>query len=116
MFAGGWTLEFAEAVCGPGSELPVLDGLEILVDQSLVRVDEGASGGTRFRMLETIREFAAEQLTLGGEEEEIRRRHAWHLMEMAEAAEPELLRKDRALLDRLEDAFSRLSQFSGARD
>jgi tetratricopeptide (TPR) repeat protein len=53
-------------------------------------------------MLETIREFAGDRLTASGEEEEIRRRHAWQVVAMAEAAEPELL-QDPTRLDRLEE-------------
>jgi predicted ATPase/class 3 adenylate cyclase len=101
-FVGGWTLVAAEAVCGHGLEIDVLDGLETLVEHSLVRADRQPNGDTRFRMLETIGEFAAERLARGGEETEIRRRHTWHVDEMAESAEPDLLHGDRAWLDRLE--------------
>ena len=65
VFAGGFTLEAAEAVCDAD-----LDTLASLVDKSLVRHDED-----RFRMLETIREFALERLEESGEREQIRRRH-----------------------------------------
>ena len=62
-FAGGWDLEAAEAICAD-SALPamaVLDCLEHLIDQSLVRVDE-ARGAARYEMLETVRQFAARLL------------------------------------------------------
>jgi predicted ATPase len=88
VFAGGWTLESAEAVCGP--DLDVLDGLSSLVDSSLVRRRETEEGDVRFRMLETIREFAAEQLAASGEVPEIQRRHATHFRDLAEAAVPHL--------------------------
>ena len=87
VFRGGWTLEFAEQVCGPGLELDIVDGLGSLVDHSLVRQQDGA-GETRFRMLETIHEFAAERLAASDEEQEIQRRHAECIRDLAEEAEP----------------------------
>jgi len=64
-FAGGWTLEAAEAVAGADVDL-----LRSLVEKSLVRY-----GGERYSLLETIREFALEQLEAEGELEDVRRRH-----------------------------------------
>ena len=61
MFAGGWSLEAAEAVCdGRDLGLDLLDGLASLVDKSLVRVSQGDEA--RFSMLETIRHYALEKL------------------------------------------------------
>ena len=71
VFAGGWTLDAAEAVGNPDGELDVFAGMESLVEQSLVRFDE-RDAAPRYAMLETIREFAAEQLTASGEEERLR--------------------------------------------
>ena len=79
VFAGGCTLESAEAVCDAD-----LDTLESLVDKSLVRVREG----DRFWMLETIREYAAERLEDSGEAEILQRRHAEHFLALGEEAEP----------------------------
>jgi non-specific serine/threonine protein kinase len=84
VFSGGFSLEAAEAVCGddtePGSASEVLDGLESLVDRSLVRQAESAPGEPRYRMLETIREFAVDHLGDSGEERDLRDRHAaWFL-------------------------------------
>jgi predicted ATPase/class 3 adenylate cyclase len=102
-FSGGWTLEAAEAVCGPGPELEALDGLEALVDASLLRRRESHEDGVRFRMLETIREFAAERLGASDDEDEIRRRHAQFFRDLAEEAEPHLTREQQLLwLARLE--------------
>ena len=102
-FSGGWTLEAAEAVCAPDLRIDILDGLGALVDHSLVRPGESANGDPRFTMLETIQEFAAEQLARSGEEDDLRRRHAEHFLDLAEKAELHLTREDRVVwLVRLE--------------
>ena len=88
VFAGGWTLESAEAVCGPSLGSDVLEGLSNLVDASLVRHAELVSGEPRFTMLETIREFAVEQLAASDEAPEFRRRHAEHFRDLAERYDP----------------------------
>jgi predicted ATPase len=87
VFVGGCTLEAAEAVCGNGSE--VLAGLASLVDKSLVRLTAG-DGSSRFSMLRTIKEYALERLAASVEEDEIRRRHLAHYLELAKAAEEKL--------------------------
>jgi predicted ATPase/class 3 adenylate cyclase len=102
-FSGGWTLAAAEVICGPGLDLDVLDGLGRLVDHSLVRPGEAGHGESRFTMLETIREFAAERLASSGEGEEIQRAHAVYFRDVAEESEPRLTREDKVVwLDRLE--------------
>ena len=103
VFAGGWTLAAAEAVCGPGLDTDVLDRLGELFDHNLVRRGRGGSEETRFRMLQTIREFAGERLEESEEADEIRRRHAWHVVALAEAAGQELVSKGPAMLDQLEE-------------
>jgi predicted ATPase/class 3 adenylate cyclase len=102
LFAGGWSLEAAEAVCDRGDlELDVLDGLASLADKSLVRTS--AADADRFTMLETIREFAFEKLEESGEAEDIRRAHADHFRALAEEAEPHLIGEhQKEWLDRLE--------------
>ena len=88
VFSGGFELAAAEAV-GAASDLPVesvLGRLTGLVDKSLVVPTGGPEGRTRFRMLETIRQYAAERLVEAGEADEARRRHADHLLAMAELA------------------------------
>jgi len=62
------------------------------VEQSLVRQAESRIGQPRFEMLETIHEFAAEQLEASGESAELTRRHALHFTQLAERIEPELTR------------------------
>jgi predicted ATPase/DNA-binding XRE family transcriptional regulator len=88
IFAGGWTLEAAEAVCGdPGSDGGaqdgrVLDGLARLVEKSLAQA-EMTPDGARFTMLETIREFARGRLDASGEADELARRHAEYFARLA---------------------------------
>ena len=105
VFAGGCSLEFADAVAGEGMGFgESFETLASLVDKSLVRQWDGAEGEPRFGQLETIREYALEQLEKRGELEEMRRRHAERLLELVEAAEPELTRENQAMwLDRLDE-------------
>jgi len=81
VFAGGWTLEAAEAVCSTDLIQPadVLDLLGRLVDKSLVLAD--AQGGeARYRLLETVRQYARDRLVESGDAAEARRRHRdWYL-------------------------------------
>src|SRR6185295_20109614 len=85
VFVGGCNLEIAETVCGPADEIgmEVLDGLTSLADQSLVRSEE-VDGETRFRQLDTIREFALETLIARGEQAEMERRHTAAFLALAE--------------------------------
>lgn len=79
VFAGGCTLEAAEAICAGdidgAAPADVLDGLARLVEKSLLRV-EALPDGSRFTMLETLREYAMEQLVASGEAEALMRQHA----------------------------------------
>jgi predicted ATPase/class 3 adenylate cyclase len=100
VFAGGWTLESAEAVCEPAElGIDLLESVTALVDQSLVRRIETAGGDSRFSMLETIREFAQERLGARGNEEVVLRRHAEYFLDLALEAEP-YLEREPAWLDR----------------
>jgi predicted ATPase/class 3 adenylate cyclase len=98
-FVGGCTFDTAEEVCAA-----TFDGLSSLVDKSLLRNVEGSTCEPRVSMLQTVREYAVEQLDESGEADELRRRHAEHFRELAERSEPEILRSDQILwLDRLHD-------------
>lgn len=92
VFAGGWTIESAEAVCDPTGELgpPVVDGLLSLVEKSLVVEAPTEHGEPRFHLLQTVREFARERLTAAGEGEALERQHAEYFVALAEHAEPVL--------------------------
>src|SRR5262249_17332740 len=93
VFAGGWSLEAAEHVCtGDGIESDaVLDLLASLADKSLILFEdrEPLSNG-RYRLLEIVRQYAAERLEAGGQADRVRARHRNWLAALSEAAEVEL--------------------------
>ncbi|HYM53016.1 MAG TPA: adenylate/guanylate cyclase domain-containing protein [Candidatus Dormibacteraeota bacterium] len=93
-FAGGWTLDAAEEVCNPNRELGIetIDGIASLVDESLIHPADGDATESRFAMLQVIREFATEKLDESPDGEDVRRRHAGQVLELAEEAEPQLVR------------------------
>jgi len=94
VFAGGFEFEAAEVVCASGSidAFDVMDLLGSLVDKSLVVADR-ALGSVRYRLLDTIRQYAAQELLKSGGEEEVvaaRDRHAGYFLRLAEEASPAL--------------------------
>jgi non-specific serine/threonine protein kinase len=110
VFAGGWTLEAAEAV-GAGGGIEEGDVVELflmLVDKSLV-VSEAEEGGFRYGMLEPIRQYARERLDESGEAQAMERTHAEYFLALAEEAEPRLWESgDKAWFDRLEKEHDNL--------
>jgi predicted ATPase/DNA-binding SARP family transcriptional activator len=107
VFAGGWTLPSAEAVCAGHDS--VLEGLAALVDESLVRQRETVAGEPRFSMLEIVREYALERLAAFDESDDTRRRHLEHFVELAEEAEPKLADREQITwFARLEDEHDNL--------
>jgi non-specific serine/threonine protein kinase len=120
VFAGGWSLEAAQAVCGAEADrsatdeeaiaADVVDTLARLADKSLVTVDESAeSVEARYRLLETIRQYGRDKLLAAAESELIRDRHLDFLLGLVEDAEPRLRGADQlAWLERLETEHDNL--------
>ena len=112
-FKGGFTLDAARAVCADGqrgavAESDVLPALGSLVDKSLVVVDE-REGEARYRLLETIRQYAVDRLVAADEQDAASDRHLDHFLALAEATAPELEGPDQdASLDRLETEHDNL--------
>jgi predicted ATPase/class 3 adenylate cyclase len=87
VFAGTFDLEACEAVAGDDATLPVADVLDLLahlVDKSLVVVD-GLGREVRYRLLETVRQYAAEKLTRSGSADAVRRRHRDHFVRLTDS-------------------------------
>ena len=105
VFAGGWTLEAAEAV-GAGDGLAradVLGALVRLVDTSLVLVDAARPAGPRYRLLETLRQYGRDRLAAGGRATAASERHAAYFLDLATTAAGALRGPQQvAALDRLE--------------
>jgi predicted ATPase len=110
VFAGGWTLAAAEAVCA-GDEVEVwevLDMLTSLVEKSLVLYEERGREG-RYRLLETVRQYARDRLLEAREVEVARQHHRDWYLALAERAEPELRGAEQASwLERLEQELDNL--------
>jgi predicted ATPase/class 3 adenylate cyclase len=103
-FVNGWALEAAESVCKGETVIreDVFGLLEQLANKSLVSTDTWKSE-TRYRMLETMRQYAGEKLIETGESELLRDRHLDHYLDLAETAAPHLVRPEQVeWLDRLE--------------
>lgn len=106
VFAGGWDLPAAEAIVADRTALDAIDVLDVLtslVDKSLVSVE--SRDVTRYRMLETVREYAAEKFAENGVDENalLRQKHLAHYLSLAERAAPRLRTAEQGLwLDRLE--------------
>jgi predicted ATPase/DNA-binding CsgD family transcriptional regulator len=92
VFVGGFTLEAAEAVAGGADRrIDVLDSVGALVEQSLLREEDGPGDHPRYVMLETVREFARDHLDASAERDVIHRRHAMFFLALAETAERQLI-------------------------
>jgi predicted ATPase/DNA-binding SARP family transcriptional activator len=109
VFPAGCTLDAAEAVCCmAGEDLDVFSNLSSLAEKSLIRLVEG-SWESRFRMLETIREYAREKLEGNGELEALEPRFATHFIRFAEQAEPELYGPNQIQwFNRIEDEYGNI--------
>jgi predicted ATPase/DNA-binding CsgD family transcriptional regulator len=120
IFAGGWTLEAAEAICpGNGIETAdILDLLASLADKSLVLV-ETRTGEARYRLLETIRQYSRDKLDESGDTVTVQDRHLEWYLGLAERADAELRGpRQEAWLERLEAEHDNLRvalEWSGAK-
>jgi len=110
VFAGGWTLAAAEQVCSDETvdRETVLELLTSLVDKSLVLAEE-RDGATRYRLLETVRQYARETLTESGGEAHWRDRHLAYFLALTQGIEPLLKGPDVQLgLNQLETEHDNL--------
>ena len=108
-FVGSAGIEAIERVCASDAGGEVLDALASLVDKSLVRQREGVGGEPRFSMLETIREYAAEQAAARGLLDTLRERHATVFAALAHQASGLVMGSGkRTWLDRLEEEHGNL--------
>jgi non-specific serine/threonine protein kinase len=98
VFAGGFRLAEAAAVCCDGDQAAALDMIDRLTSKSLV-IAEMAAGKTRYRLLETVRQYAAARLAEEGEADQARSRHAAAFLRLAEGE------RDLAALSREHDNF-----------
>ncbi|MGW4567010.1 ATP-binding protein, partial [Streptomyces sp. NPDC004561] len=105
VFAGGCDLAAAEAVCGPAA----LDALGSLVDKSLVVAAPSAEAGMRYRLLETVAEYAGERLAEAGRRAGAERAHLTYYRELARTTDP-LLRgpEQRTAIDRFQLEYENL--------
>jgi predicted ATPase len=95
VFAGGFTLDIAEAVCNADGSLDLLECVTNLMNNSLLQQEEGLNGQPRFRMLETMRDYALEQLKKHGEMAVMQRAHAnFYIQKLAQEAGPKLFSKE----------------------
>lgn len=109
VFANGFTLEAAEAVCDEENEGGTLESLTQLVNKSLVVVDRASGRSARYGLHETIRQYGLERLADEGAVESMRERHATYYRRLAEEAEPQLYKVEQMLwLDRLEESYDNL--------
>jgi predicted ATPase/class 3 adenylate cyclase len=127
VFVGGFTIEAAEAVASElkienaelrnashdqsvlNSQFSILNLIEALVDNSLLKQVEGIDGEPRFTMLETLREYAWERLVACGEADEIQRRHAGFFLSLAEQAESQFFSQhQRMAITRLAGEYENL--------
>jgi predicted ATPase/class 3 adenylate cyclase len=104
VFLDGRTIEAVQIVCAPGLEIDVPDGLESLLNKSLLFKQDGPGGEPRFFMLELIHEYAHERLAESGELHELQERHLRYYCSLAEEMEPGYRQQDQLLLFNLTEA------------
>ncbi len=111
VFAGGWGLESAEAVCGYDEleSSQILDLLGQLVDKSLVQTVSSSNESSRFRMLEIVRQYAQDRLIESGGVKAVRDRHLDYFLSLSREAEPQLWGRNQVVwLDRLDQEMDNM--------
>ncbi|MDQ5825282.1 MAG: tetratricopeptide repeat protein [Chloroflexota bacterium] len=111
IFVGGCTLEAARAICNARGDLKLefVDGIAGLIDESLLKYESYGSGEARYSMLETLKEYGLEQLSVSGESEELQHEHARYYLLLAERAEAELRQRNQLIwFERLGDDHDNL--------
>lgn len=121
VFAGGFTLDSMQTICADenlASQI-TLDQLERLIDQSLVLV-ETPDDGVRYRMLETLRQYAHERLLESNEIEPVRTRHSQYYVHFAEEIEPKLRGPEQVhwldLLEKEQDNFRAVFGYASGKE
>jgi predicted ATPase/DNA-binding XRE family transcriptional regulator len=111
VFAGGFTFDAVTAIYADTSDtsFSVLDGLALLLDQSLVQHEISTAGEVRLSMLETLRDYAVEQLIARQEADILRQRHAQYYVQFAEQADAEIRGSRQPIwFDRLEHEYENI--------
>jgi predicted ATPase/DNA-binding CsgD family transcriptional regulator len=104
VFTGGRSIDAIEVVCGPGLSINAMDGVESLLNKSLLHQEDGPHGEPRFFMLETIHEYARERLAESGEGHEAKKRHLEYFLSLAQEMEPGYRRHNQLILFERTDA------------
>jgi predicted ATPase/DNA-binding CsgD family transcriptional regulator len=96
VFAGGFTVDAAEAVAGDPGAAGAIDALAVLIDHGLVQRSAETGPASRPRLLETIREFALEELAASGEQDDVRAAHAAFYIALARSGDGDRLEPEQA--------------------
>jgi predicted ATPase/class 3 adenylate cyclase len=121
VFVGGFDLDAAQAIVATGDvqRFDVLDQLSLLVDKSLVVATEDTRGHTRYRLLETMRQYASDKLNESGEADSVRKRYIDYYMKLLDvlgrrerASYAQILWRGVTEFDNLRSAFVHSAQFN----
>lgn len=108
VFVGGFTLDTAEAVCNTSGETDILEGITSLLNKSLLVQQDSSGRQSRFRMLETLREYALERLADSGQLETLQRQHALYFASQIEQIGDDLNFRQGHWLDWADEEYNNL--------